>query len=541
MSLSKQANFDQAQSVVPCDVCEAESGEHYCTVCRQTLCDGCKKYHKKVAATKDHEVVPRVQMASAVASTTCSRHPDQTVSLQCKRCQVLVCINCVTGEHQGHPMENLSEIYEGEKDKMEKEIREIETKAIPDLTKAIKEIPPKREEYKKAIAGIRQEMDDEIKELKARLDKVHNDRLKKLAEAENAGLTLIDRLQQGLEKQKQSYIDDVTTMKSKLATKNQVQIITYARKRNEGKLPRIEPFLIFPGTPRLQKMILGITDMSELLGKLDISSSTAYDRQTKMLEKPVIISSFKSELQGWTTLCLTDDGKAWICGYDSKELRMVDANGKILKTKKTKNRSFALAMTSSGDIIQSPNGSDSHIVMRLRADGTECPLLDVSPATSNGVTVTEDGDILVCAGDGQVMRCNGDGGNLRKLYDGKKIDAASHAIELADGNICISDNAQSALLVIDKNGTVVKQITTLLGVKDYRPLGLACDKLGNILSVDQINHCVYIIDQQEEARGVGGEVTWDTTNHDGWLWIAMATCGLHRGTEISKLSNIWHR
>ena len=209
MSLSKPANFDQAQSVVPCDVCEIESGEHYCTVCRQTLCDGCKKYHKKVAATKDHEVVPRVQMASAMASTSCNRHLDQTVSLQCEPCQVFVCIKCVIGEHRGHPMVELSTVYEEEKAKMEKDIRDIEQKTIPSLAKAIKGINPKREEYKKAISSITKEMDAEIKEFKSRLDEIHADRLKRLALAETTGLGHFDIIQQGLEDQKRSYIDDI--------------------------------------------------------------------------------------------------------------------------------------------------------------------------------------------------------------------------------------------------------------------------------------------------------------------------------------------
>ena len=60
-------------------------------------------------------------------------------------------------------------------------------------------------------------MDDEIKELKSSLDKIHADRLKRLAEAETTGLGQFDLIQQGLEDQKHSYIDDVSESKAKIA------------------------------------------------------------------------------------------------------------------------------------------------------------------------------------------------------------------------------------------------------------------------------------------------------------------------------------
>ena len=525
MSLSKPANFDQAQSVVPCDVCEEESGEHYCTVCRQTLCDGCKKYHKKVAATKDHEVVPRVQMASAVASTRCSRHPNQTVTLQCEPCKIFVCIKCVTGEHSGHRMKELSSIYEDEKAKLEKDIRDIEQKTIPSLTKVIKDINPKREEYKKAVSGIRKEMDDEIKELKSRLDKIHADRLKRLAEAETAGLGQFNRIQQGLEDQKRSYIDDVSECKAKIASNNQAGFLSYARVRGQKAHKHKNPVLKFPSPPQIQRMKSEIKDISELLAKLKISTTALRPCTNKQIVEPTIFSTFKLELHGYPSICVTHEGNAWIGGYGSRELRLVDRNGKVVRTRQTKNRPYALAITSSGDIIHRPHGGDSRTVMKLRADGTECPLLDVSPSDSMGVSATQDDDILVCTLDGRVMRCNEEGGDVRKLYDGKKFRSAIHAIALPDSNICISDVANKALVIIDRNGKVLKQINTLLGVQYYSPQGLACDSLGNILSADFDNGRVYITSQKGEVRELVGkshgikEPIWLAVDSDDNMWV----------------------
>ena len=525
MSLSKPANFNQAQSVVPCDVCETETGEHYCTVCRQTLCDGCEKVHKKVASSKDHEIVPRVQMASAVASTSCSRHPDQTVSLQCESCQILVCIKCVTVEHRRHPMVELSKIYQDEKEKVEKDIHEIQQRTIPSLLKAMENIKPKREEYKKTIASIRKEMDNETKEMKSRLDKIHAERLKKLAEVEATGMMQFDQVQQELEERKRSYTDDVATCKAKMASNNQVQFVSYARTRGTNVHLHKYPSIKF-SRPPVQTVKTENKDTSELLTKLNISSIPSCTITYKQIVEPKIVSAFKSKLKGLPSICLTDEGNAWIGGDQTKELRLVDRNGKIARTRQSNNKTRSLAMASSGDIILSPDYDDSNTVMKMRADRTECPLLNVSPSWSLGVSVTDDDDILVCASDGRVMRCNGDGGNVRQIYDGKKDNSALHAIELPDRNICISDAANKSLVIIDKNGKILRQITKPLGVQNYSPRGLACDSIGNILSVDYNNDRVCIISQNGEVRELVGklhginEPRWLAVDSDDNMWVA---------------------
>ena len=262
--------------------------------------------------------------------------------------------------------------------------------------------------------------------------------------------------------------------------------------RGQKALKHRDPVLKFPSPPPIQRMKSEIKDISELLAKLKISTTASRPSTNKQIVEPTIFSTFKSELQGNQSICVTHEGNAWIGGYGSRELRLVNRNGKVIRSRQTKNRPYALAIMLPEDIILSPNNSDSKTVMKLRTDGTECPLLDVSPSYSEGESVTGDGDILVCTGDGFVMRCNGDGGNVRQIYDGKKISSALHAIELPDSNICISDVANKALVIIDRKGKILKQINKPLGVQNLSPWGLAYDSAGNILSAD-FNGRVYII------------------------------------------------
>ena len=114
-----------------------------------------------------------------------------------------------------------------------------------------------------------------------------------------------------------------------------------------------------------------------------------------------------------------------------------------------------------------------------------------------------------------------------KVYGRKQGNAAYHAIELPDGNICISYKSKNALVITDKKGTCVKQITKPLGVENYSPWGLAYDKKGNILSADYNNKCVYIIDQDFEVKELVGKShgvmrpRWLAVDRDDNLWITL--------------------
>ena len=287
-----------------------------------------------------------------------------------------------------------------------------------------------------------------------------------------------------------------------------------------------DPVLKFPSPPQIQRMKSEMKDISELLAKLKISTAASRPATNKQIVKPTIISTFRSDSQGTPSICVTQEGKAWIGGYGSRELRLVNRNGKVIMSRQTKNRPNALAIMSSQDIVLSPNKWDSNTAMQLRADATEIPLLDVSPSYSEGVSVTEDGDILICTLDGRVMRCNAEGGDVRKLYDGKKKNSAGITLELPGGNICIADVANKALVIIDKNGKILTQINKPLGVQNFYPLGLACDNIGNILSVDVKNDCVYIISQKGEIRELVGkshgikDPMWLAVDSDDNVWVA---------------------
>ena len=193
-------------------------------------------------------------------------------------------------------MVELSKIYQDEKEKVEIDIHEIEQRTIPSLLTAIENIKPKKEEYRKTIAGIRKEMDNETKEMKSKLDKIHAERLKKLAEVEATGMKQFDQVQQELEGRKCSYTctDDVATCKAKIALDNKVQFVSYARTRRTNVHLHKYPVLKF-SRPPVQTVKTENKDISELLTKLNIYTTPSCTVSYKQIVDTKIVSTFKSK------------------------------------------------------------------------------------------------------------------------------------------------------------------------------------------------------------------------------------------------------
>ncbi|KAK3106116.1 hypothetical protein FSP39_013055 [Pinctada imbricata] len=248
-----------------------------------------------------------------------------------------------------------------------------------------------------------------------------------------------------------------------------------------------------------------------------------------------MMSTFQSPVKGWPSVCTSKEGNVWLGGNQSKEIVMVDTQGRVLQRRNVPNRPHALAIMDCGDVIlASVCENEKNLVSRLQADGSEQVLFDASPSTNMGVSVTADQKILICTWDGRAVRTNGDGTVVERLYNGSGDGATMYAIENIDGNIYISDMKAHAIVLVSESGGVLSTITKTIEGKDLGwPLGLAMDRKGNLLCLDGENHCVYIMDQNQKLRelvgrehGIQEPRQLDVDNHNN-LWIGQFDGTVH--------------
>ncbi|KAK3085149.1 hypothetical protein FSP39_025118 [Pinctada imbricata] len=355
MAFSKSVNIAHAQRAVPCDVCEDEvPGEYYCIECKHTLCPPCEKLHKKF--TKGHNVVLRSQIGDIHTTIlTCADHGEQASCL-CEKCDIPVCIKCVTGKHTGHTMSDLADAVEKEKKLLQDDIEALQ-RDLSTMKKKRGKIRMEKENYKKKIEKILKNMRDENHAAIEKLQRLHKERVYEITNIQDSDLAIFDVTEEEMKSKIISHEKRISEYEDTIA-KNSLPALRNVTKgkpsmleiKTKFKLP--DPPLFVPGD--LQSIV-------ENMGKLHISPSPLMAKPLKLVST-TMVSKFHCQLQGNPRICITKDGDIWLGGYESRELVMVDIKGQVLRRRTIQNRPYSLAVMDCGDVIISPHSDDSRSV-----------------------------------------------------------------------------------------------------------------------------------------------------------------------------------
>ncbi|KAK3083785.1 hypothetical protein FSP39_003205 [Pinctada imbricata] len=531
MALSKSVNLTHDQRSVLCNVCVDEvPGEYFCIECKQTLCPRCEENHKRVAATRNHNI-----------TLACTDHGDQA-SFHCEKCNIPVCSKCVTGKHKGHDMTDLDDILEKEKKLLQDDIKAMQ-RDIPILKSQRGEVLTEKENYKKKINKLLKDMEDENQSVVTLINKIYKERMDDILRIQDSNLAVFDGYEEEMKAKMISYENRLseytnTISKNSLVDHRKVSKEKYSlpdigSKPELPDPPTFVPCNIKPIVEKLGKIHTTASPLKLIPGKKHISSSSLTSKPFKVTT-PTVVSKFKCPLQGWPSICITKECDVWLGGDETRELVMVNIKGEVLGRRKIQNRPNALAVMECGDVIISPRGDVTRSVSRLLRDGKEQHVFDTSPSWSYGVSVTADQRILICTGDGRVVKTNGDGSNVKQIYQSSGNDSAVHAVEDADGNIYISDYANYAVVKVNKDGKVLSTITHTTGGQQLgRSWGLVMDKMDNMLCTDWNKNAVYTIDQNWQIWELVGrshgirDPRWLAVDNDNNLWVTQSDGNVH--------------
>ncbi|XP_078657051.1 E3 ubiquitin-protein ligase TRIM71-like [Branchiostoma floridae x Branchiostoma belcheri] len=151
-----------AEPGVPCQVCEGkvEGSKSWCTDCALLLCESCVNTHRKIPATRDHELVPQDVMTTKDGADRfqrkrhCDKHKKYELEFYCESCQALVCTACTVIDHRpgkGHNPVEIATVAQQKKEKlhellqdMDPRLREIQA-SIEEVNKNMSKLIPSKE------------------------------------------------------------------------------------------------------------------------------------------------------------------------------------------------------------------------------------------------------------------------------------------------------------------------------------------------------------------------------------------------------------
>ena len=117
---------------MPCDICDETTAKNHCHTCGDALCPTCKSHHLKSRGTRNHEIVPYAQKLGPkyLAGLVCHTHNTEGPEYWCDTCDVPICVPCITKEHKGHDISNITAVLSERRDGLLEEIKTLRNKTV---------------------------------------------------------------------------------------------------------------------------------------------------------------------------------------------------------------------------------------------------------------------------------------------------------------------------------------------------------------------------------------------------------------------------
>ncbi|XP_022310221.2 uncharacterized protein LOC111115685 [Crassostrea virginica] len=521
------------QDLLRCSLCNIGVAPLYCNVCLIHLCIDCVEKHLFDTA-QVHNVVSFKQHLMNSNYPQCLHHPTKQCELHCDRCDIPICVLCISsGKHEHHMKEDILKTLARKKELLRTDLQELETSIYPRFQAAASGIPFQRAEVSKHFKYLTTSIDEQGKIIHAETDTIIKKMQNEIENINKQHLATIDKQEEAINGTITKIQQAILELKRLLDTNEFCLIAEYKSKNVEFRkipselkttLPKFQPNKI--NREKLMKQFGTLFHFSTETHKESFISQIPGVEvpapYSAFLDAPYLITEIATEYtELYNVACLRDD-EIWTCSLD-KIVKLFNMQGELLKSFKTKSGSNPadIAVTRSEDLVYS-DYSDSTINLVSKAQVQPLvtilgrkpsvhikPLITLQGWRPHGLCSTSSGDLLVIMDSDdrkqtKVVRYSGstekqiiqwdDQGN--SLYSSGKI-LNKYLSENRNLDICVSDCHASAVVVVSSAGKLRFRYTGLPSTikRPFYPRDITTDSQGKILTADGNNHCIHILDQ----------------------------------------------
>nr|XP_011423245.2 uncharacterized protein LOC105325403 [Crassostrea gigas] len=524
MALSESQIPPDAQHYLVCGTEDCEkSCQFYCNDCHQQMCEQCRSDHQKNKKTKNHEVAPYKQRKRQFPVEKCKIHSTKDIDLLCEECQTPLCYKCATAkEHRGHVFTDLEMVFAEKVSLFHEEIAIIRNHLEPTSQDLKKDIAGDVTEIKKIIKGIRTSMKSEAESLKNLVDIVTSDNVEQINRIEQSILKTLNGQSLEIDAYVNYLHDLIKTFYGYLSPSN-IEQLTFALK-SKNIIIRPIPETSKPVQPVFIAGQYSKEDVAMLLGRIHVPNTKPENGKMKTIDTASIplkhtvkekksdvkqtlsLSSSVTEVReykvpGVKRVChvsLGKSGRLWVSGMDGS-LVQTDLHGNQLQKIQTSGGYGDHTVTQDGDLIYTHQGK--HVINRVTPDNTITEFIrtgDWIPLRIHSSHIKRDILVgMIKKKKGKVTRYNKTGKEIQNIQRDKKGQELYryplYITENINGDVCVSDFHNAAVVVVDKSGQHRFSYTGQ-GSKFY-PRGVCTDLLGHILVCDCCNDTVDLLDQ----------------------------------------------
>ncbi|XP_078331293.1 uncharacterized protein LOC144625096 [Crassostrea virginica] len=484
------------QDVIRCDLCETPVLPWHCDICHIHLCEACVGKHLS-DESKDHYIVP---FKLRGITPKCTKHPTVVCKKLCKTCNIPVCPLCVaSSEHKQHEKKDILTWFETKRELIQKDLQDLEKSIYPKYQKAATNIPVQRADVNKHSQKLTTALDKQGEALHTEINTIIQGMKSQIDDMDAQHIAAIDQQEVAINRTIPEITQAILDLKRLLDTSDVCLVSEYTSRIEEFRsLPAQFQVTLATFTPQeinREQIHQQIGSLSEL--------AIAF-----LLDEPQILTDIQTEYSFLHSVSCLSDSELWTRGDGDDILRLYNLQGELLRSVQTKsgNKPRDIAVTRSGGLVYADDKdrsinlvSGTQIQRLIRLRGWE-PL---------SLCSTSSGDLLVTmeSDDGKqtkVVRYSGSTEKQSIQWDnqGKPLYTSDHYTNIKylsenrNLDICVADLAASAVVVVSTAGKLRFRYTGPPSTpwESFRPVGITTDSWANILTSDEDNHRIHIID-----------------------------------------------
>ncbi|XP_061168338.1 uncharacterized protein LOC133177291 [Saccostrea echinata] len=444
--------------------------------------------------------------------------------MYCTQCDVPVCSICLASDqHFGHKLVRMQEIRDEKRDKLIKKQTELKETIYPTYQDIVYDVQSRMSQLEKEYGDLstaiikhgedwHREIDKLVKNLKAEIDEMKN--------------TQLQTLQKHLDEIKTKICDIKDEIKSVDSVLDSTHISSLFSVPSTLDKYRKLPRKITVSLPKFTPKKLQADQLFSLKTIPLKSNEHGYSIKTtqktlnagsslpikQLLDEPETVNTIDTGYTGilnalYSVACLSDE-EIWTSGND-RTMKLFSINqGSLLKsiTTKSGNRPYDIAVTKSGDLVYTDiNDRTVNILKNEKVEGV-IRLRNWRPL---GVCSTSSGDLLIIMISNDIKQTkvlcySGSTEKQTIQFDdkGKPLYSSGHydryITENRNLDICVSDCGAGAVVVVNQAWKLRFRYnghTPAPKNKPFIPRGITTGSQSHILTADNNNDCVHIIDQ----------------------------------------------
>nr|XP_022336176.1 E3 ubiquitin-protein ligase TRIM71-like [Crassostrea virginica] len=524
--------WHSAQDVLRCTLCKTEVAVMHCNVCHTHLCKDCVVIHFS-DKSQVHTVVPIEQFLSTLNYPKCPNHPTKQCELHCKQCNVPFCTSCISsGQHLGHKAIDVFEDFNVKKEVLKKDLQEIENSIFPKYELEASNIKIQKADQRKNSQKLTTELKKHGEALHKEIDIIIQSKQIEIGVMNSKNQAALDKQEDAINNTITEMKQVIQDLKSLLDTSNVNLVSKYQSRIKEF---RILPHKLRISLPTFHPVRINKEQILKLFGSLTPLSieteeqgyamrspgAESFPPYRPLLDVPQVITELHTgNTNQFGVSCLSDE-KIWTSDACAEQnLKLYNLKGEKLKSVQTKsgNGPEDTAVNQSGDLLYTDyNDSSINLVNGTRIQ----TLIRLQGWKPRGVCSTSSGDLLVIMNSNynkqtKVVRYSGFtekqsiqwDNHGKPLYSSKDIKYLSENRNL---DICVADWYAYAVVVVNAAGKLRFRYTgpSSTPKRSFHPFGITTDNQSNILTSDNDNNRIHIIDQ------------------DGHFIRFIDNCGLH--------------